>query len=66
VALGNPGIFLRALDAAGAYGISVLFGLLPVALAIRLRCVEFKALPMRIGCWCLLCTSSHCFADQKL
>jgi tyrosine-specific transport protein len=37
VALGNPGIFLRALDAAGAYGISVLFGLLPVALTLRLR-----------------------------
>lgn len=37
VALGNPGIFLRALDAAGAYGITVLFGLLPVALTLKLR-----------------------------
>ena len=37
IALGNPNIFLYALDIAGAYGISVLFGLLPVALVLRLR-----------------------------
>lgn len=37
IALGNPGIFLAALDVAGAYGISVIFGLVPIALALRLR-----------------------------
>lgn len=37
VALGNPNIFLQALDAAGTYGISVLFGLLPAVLTLRLR-----------------------------
>lgn len=37
VALGNPHIFLDALDAAGAYGISIIFGLVPIALALRLR-----------------------------
>ena len=51
VALGNPHIFLDALDAAGAYGISIIFGLVPIALALRLRyaigCIVFVVC---VGC----------------
>jgi len=42
IALGNPDIFLSALDAAGAYGISIIFGLVPVALTIKLRYLLFS------------------------
>ena len=37
VAIADPSIFLDALDAAGTYGISLLFGILPALLAIALR-----------------------------
>jgi tyrosine-specific transport protein len=47
IALGNPGIFLNALDAAGAYGITLMFGILPVTLTLKLR----------------YCTDCHTFAS---
>jgi len=37
VAIADPSIFLNALDAAGTYGISLLFGILPAVLALALR-----------------------------
>jgi len=37
VAIADPSIFLDALDAAGTYGISLLFGILPALLALALR-----------------------------
>jgi len=37
IAAVNPDIFLKALDAAGAYGISVLFGILPATMAWKQR-----------------------------
>lgn len=40
----EPGIFLQALDVAGTYGIAVLFGVLPAAMAWRLR-EEQKGFP---------------------
>ena len=36
-AVSDPSIFLKALDVAGTYGISILFGILPVLLAIKAR-----------------------------
>lgn len=37
IALTNPSIFLQALDYAGTYGVSILFGLLPILIAFSLR-----------------------------
>lgn len=39
LALTFPGLFLSALDSAGAYGVMTLFGLLPAAMAWRIRYV---------------------------
>ena len=36
-AISDPSIFLKALDVAGTYGISILFGILPVLLAYKAR-----------------------------
>ena len=39
-AISDPSIFLKALDVAGTYGISILFGILPVLLAYKARWVN--------------------------
>lgn len=42
IAVLNPNIFLSALDSAGTFGISILFGLLPAVMALKLRNDESK------------------------
>jgi tyrosine-specific transport protein len=37
VAITDPSVFLNALDYAGTYGVSILFGILPIIIAYRLR-----------------------------
>lgn len=39
-----PGIFFKALDTAGTYGISVLFGIIPAAMVWQLRYVKDSVL----------------------
>lgn len=46
-AAANPDIFLRALDLAGTYGIAVLFGVLPAAMAWRNR-EEVQGFPQMV------------------
>jgi tyrosine-specific transport protein len=43
IAVGDPAVFFLALDAAGTYGVSILFGILPTLLTWKLRLSKFAS-----------------------